>query len=187
MLFRSNRMHVDLAVAGKDGATPASRLRVTLLVGDTPVGSTVATSGADGSVGFTAAPILRLGCYTVKVSSVVAPGYAWNGSAPDTSYCVKALPASVRVTAFGLRKGHIHLGLGVVDVAGKPVDAHVSVAVVHGSTIFAASNGRTGSGVFGLTARGTPAKGCYGVRVLSVGAPGITWDQKAPHAAFCVR
>ncbi len=182
----NNRMHVDLAIAGKDGSTPASRVRVTLLVGDTPIASTVATSGADGSVGFTAAPILTLGCYSVKVSSVVSPGYAWNGTAPDTSYCVKALPGSVRVKTFGIRKGHLHLGIAVVDLSGKPVDAHVSVSVVRGSTTFAASHGRTVGGVFGLTARGTPAKGCYAVRVLSVAAPGITWDQKTPHAAFCV-
>jgi hypothetical protein len=182
----NNRMHVDLAVAGADGSTPTSRVRVTLLVGDTPIASTVATSGAGGSVGFTAAPVLTLGCYTVKVSSVVSPGYTWNGEAPDTSYCVKTLPASVRVTAFGIRKGHLHLGLRVVDLAGKPVNAHLSVAVVRGSTTFAASHGRAVGGILGLTARGTPAKGCYAVRILSVAAPGITWDQTTPHATFCV-
>ncbi len=184
----TNRIHVDLAVAGADGTTPSSRLRLSVMLGDTKVASTVATTGGDGSVSFTAAPQLQRGCYSLKVASVVTPGYAWDGITPDTSYCVTTLPASVRVTAFGMRKGHLHLGLAVVDRSGKPVAASMAVAVTRGTSTFAASHGKAGSdGTFGLTARGEPAKGCYGVRVTSLSAPGITWDKQMPHARFCVR
>jgi hypothetical protein len=84
---RHGHLHVALSVEDASGAPLRATVSFAILRGRAVFAATRGeTSG--GQIGITARGQLTAGCYTVRVSSVTAPGYAWDRVAPTTSYCV---------------------------------------------------------------------------------------------------
>jgi hypothetical protein len=182
-----DRMHLALRVVDDAGRPLPAQVRLALLVGSSTVADTSAATTADGSLGVTAEPRLERGCYSVRVESVTAPGYAWDEASPTQTYCVTSLPSHVSSVTFTRLHHLLHVELHVVDDSGRPLQARVLLAVFRGSAIFAATTGLTGAdGQLGLTPRQKPEPGCYSVHVESVDAPGYTWDKISPTTTYCV-
>jgi len=184
----NGHMHVAARLVDAGGRPVQGIVGLTLAVGGSPVASTQAASGADGSVGLTAAPPLQRGCYTLQVNSVSAAGYVWNRQSPGQTYCVKTLPAHVAATALVVVDGRLHAEVAVADSTGRPLAARVTYAVLHGAAKFASSSGPTNSdGRVALTA-GTPLQiGCYTLAISTISAAGFTWDHTAPVKRLCVQ
>jgi hypothetical protein len=97
---------------------------------------------------------------------------------------VAARVGSLTVGALGDR---LHLGVLVVDANGRPLQAHVTMALVAGASTFASTSGLTsGTGSLGLTTGNVPRPGCYTARVLAVTAAGYAWDGVTPAISYCV-
>jgi hypothetical protein len=185
-----DRLHVAMQLVDATGQPLQGTVRLAILFAGSQVASAALRSAGDGSVGVTAFPRLRLGCYSVRVQSVTAGGHVWNGVSPSGTYCVRSLPSSVRAISFGKRNGRLHLAVRIVDPAGRPLAAHVSVQVLHRGKSFVHATGRTGAGgTFALTARPKLGRGesCFTARVTAVGAPGYRWDKKNAAKFFCVK
>jgi hypothetical protein len=85
---RHGRLHVELGVLDAAGAPLRAHLALALLRGGAVFASSHGATAADGRLGLTAAGKLRPGCYSVRVSSLSAPGYTWDGVEPAGRYCV---------------------------------------------------------------------------------------------------
>jgi hypothetical protein len=183
-----DRMHVALRVVGGAGQPLQAEVGLALRVGSATVASTTGATSAQGWFGLTAAPRLERGCYSVEVTSLAVSGYAWDGTSPTQSYCVRSLPAHVVGLTFKPEADRMHVAVRVLDDAGQPLRAQVALALHVGSATVAATNGGTTAlGWLGLTAATSLERGCYSVQVTSVTAPGYTWDGLSPGQSYCVR
>ena len=184
-----DRLHVAMYLLDATGQPLAGTVRLAILFSGTRIASAAVRSGSDGSIGVTAFPLLRLGCYSVHVEGVTVTGHGWDGVSPPGTYCVRWLPASVSAIASGKRNGRLHLGVRVVDPAGRPLAARVAVQVLHRGQSFVRAAGRAGTaGWFSITARRKLGYGesCYTARVTAVGEPGYRWDRKNGTKYFCL-
>ncbi len=180
------RLHAEVAVADDAGAPVRARVTYSVLRGATKFASTSARANGEGRVGLTAGAPLQIGCYTLDISSIVAAGFAWDHTAPAKRLCVKSLPVHVASIAFERRHGHLHVSVSVAGETGRPVTAHVSIAVLRGTTLVASAQGATNAaGRFGLTTRPKMKPGCYAVRVKSVRAAGFRWNRVSPAKTYC--
>lgn len=185
-----DRLHVAMQLVDATGQPLQGTVRLAILFGGSQIASAAIRSASDGSVGVTAFPRLQLGCYSVRVQKVTAGGHAWNGVSPTGTYCVRSLPSSVSSIVFGKRNGRLHVAVRVVDPAGRPLAAHVSLLVLHRGRSFVRTSGRaTARGSFAVTARPKLGRGesCFTARVTAVGAPGYRWDKKNAAKFFCLR
>jgi hypothetical protein len=107
-------MHVAARLVDGSGRPVQGIVGLTLRVGGSPVASTQAAAGADGSLGLTAGPLLQRGCYGVTITSVAAAGHIWNRQSPSQTDCVRVLPMHVAATALVIVDGRLH---GDVNVA----------------------------------------------------------------------
>lgn len=184
---QDDHMHVGLRVVDGAGQALQARVDFALRLGSTTVATASETTGEDGAVGLTAFPILERGCYSVEVRAVVASGYAWNGVSPTQADCVSTLPAHVGSLEFSPEGNRMHLDVRVTDESGRPIAAHVGLALLVGSTTVAATTGATAvGGVVGLTAEPVLERGCYRVRITALASPGYVWDGVAPTASDCI-
>jgi hypothetical protein len=183
----NGHMHAAARLVDGSGRPVLGIVRLSVVVGTSTVASTQAATGADGTFGVTAEPLLQRGCYALEIRSISAPGHVWNGQSPPQTDCVKALPAQIAATALVVVEGRLHAEVAVADAAGRPVRARVSYSVLRGSTTFASTSGPADSeGRLGLTA-GTPLQvGCYTLGISSIAAPGFAWDHTAPVKRLCV-
>jgi hypothetical protein len=185
-----DRLHVAMHLLDATGQPLGGTVQFAILFSGTRIASAALRAGSDGSVGVTAFPLLRLGCYSVHVQRVTVSGHSWDGVSPPGTYCVRWLPASVSAISFGKRNGRLHLGVHVVDPAGHPLAARVAVQVLHRGKSFVRVAGRTSTGGwFSTTARPKLGHGesCFTARVTAVGEPGYRWDRKHATKFFCLR
>ena len=180
-------MHVAARLVDGSGRPVQGIVGLSLVVGTSPVVSTLAATGADGAFGLTAEPLLQRGCYLLEIRSITAPGHVWNGQSQSQTDCVNALPAHIAATALVVVEGRLHAEVAVADGAGRPVRARVSYSILRGSTTFASTSGPANSeGRLGLTA-GTPLEvGCYSLGISSISEAGFAWDHAAPVQRLCV-
>jgi hypothetical protein len=94
----------------------------------------------------------------------------------------------VRTVVFSRLKGRLHVTVHVADAAGHPLAGRVVLAVLRGTTVFAATAGATrADGTLALTARPKLASGCYTAHVRSLRVAGHLWDGSSPSKRYCVR
>ena len=185
-----DRLHVAMHLLDATGLPLQGTVRFAILFSGSQIASAAVRSASDGSVGTTAFPLLKLGCYSVQVQHVTVSGHDWNGVSPTGTYCVRWLPASVSAISFGRRNGRLHLGVRVVGPAGHPLAARVAVQVLHRGQTFARAAGRTRTGGWlSVTTRPKLGHGesCYTARVTAVGEPGYRWDRKNATKFFCLK
>ena len=184
-----DRLHVAMQLIDATGQPLQGTVRLAILFAGSQIASAALRSATDGSVGVTAFPRLRLGCYSVRIQNVTVSGHDWNGVSPSRTYCVRWLPSSVSSITFGKRNGRIHVRVGVVDPAGRPLAARVSVQVLHRGQSFARASGLAADGSFAVTARPKLGHGesCFTARVTAVGAPGYRWDKKNATKFSCLK
>jgi hypothetical protein len=97
-------------------------------------------------------------------------------------------PASITSLEFVPQQGHLHFDLKVVDNSGQPLQARVTLALVHGHATVASTSGQSdATGLLGLTARPKLELGCYSARVDALTVPGYLWDGFVPPTSYCVR
>ncbi len=94
--LRHGRLHVALGVLDAAGAPVRARVALAVLHAGAPFAATTGATGSDGRLGLTAAGTLATGCYAVRVSSVSAKGFAWDGVEPGGRYCLRAVPKPPR-------------------------------------------------------------------------------------------
>jgi hypothetical protein len=185
-----DRLHVAMTLVDATGQPLRGTIRLAILFAGSQIASAAVRSASDGSVGVTAFPRLRLGCYSVHVQNVTVSGHAWNGVSPTGTYCVRSLPSSVSAIAFGKRNGRLHIGVHIVDPAGHPLHARVALQVLHRGEIFARASGHAArDGSFAVTPRPKLGRGesCFTVRVTAVGASGYRWDKKHATKFGCLK
>jgi hypothetical protein len=179
-------LHAQAAIAAQGSHPIQGRVVVAVLRGAATYASTAGRTTPSGVFGVTTGGLAPPGCYQARVESLSAPGYTWDGSGPTATYCV---PPPAGITLLTLTRLHrrLHLELRLASGA-TALRGRVSVAILHGSSIFASGAGLTGAdGRFGLTAGRRPPRGCYTARVRSVSVHGTAWDRKAPVARLCIR
>jgi hypothetical protein len=182
-----NLLHVDVQVVDASRNPLQARVSLAVVQGSSLFASTSGRTDAGGRFGLTASRRPAPGCYQAQVQSVSVPGYAWDGTTPPASLCVRPSP-TVDSLAFTRRRGRVHLAVRVLGSDRRPLRARVSLAIVRGTSTFASTSATTSAaGTLGLTASRKPAPGCYTARVGSVSAPGYTWNRSAPAARICVR
>jgi hypothetical protein len=180
-------MHAAARLVDASGRPLQGIVGLTLTVGGSPVASTQAAAGADGSIGLTAGPLLQRGCYSLTISSVIAAGHVWNGQSPSQTDCVTALPMHVSSVELVVVDGRVHAEVAVADTTGRPVPARVAYSVMHGSTRFASTDGLANvDGRVGLTASTPLEVGCYALGISSIYAKGFVWDHTASGKQLCV-
>lgn len=183
----NDRMHVEVRVVDAAGQPLEARVKLAILVGLATIAKTRAGTTAQGWLGVTTFPDLERGCYSVRVESVVASGYQWNGSSPTQTDCVTRLPAHVGSLVFTPEDGRMHVTLRVSSGSGQPLQARVGLALLVGSKTVATTVGETtAAGVLGLTAQPNLERGCYTVHVESLVSPGWAWDGASPMETDCV-
>jgi hypothetical protein len=183
------RLRVALQLKDKNGNPVSARVSFAVLRDQSTFLSTVGQSASDGMIAVTGFPKLQLGCYTAQVRSVVAQGYVWDSASPLSKFCVETLPARVAAVAYGRKNRHLHVGVRIVDDAGKPLrNALVSFTVLHGTAPYASATGRTaGTGFVALTAGRKLVPGCYRTVVSTIRAPHYTWDHVTGSNGYCVK
>jgi hypothetical protein len=185
-----DRLHVAMELRDATGQPLRGTVRLGILFGGSQIASAVLESAPNGSLGVTAYPRLRLGCYSVRVQNVTVSGHVWNKLFPTDTYCVRWLPSSISAISFGRRNRHVHVGVRVVDPAGHPLAARVALQVMHQGKSYAKAAGRTTSaGWFAVTTRPKLRRGesCFTARVTAVGAPGYRWDKQHATKSFCFK
>jgi len=184
---QADHMHIALSVVDDAGQPLEAHVQLALLVGSSILSETAGATAADGVLGITAAQPLERGCYSVQVQSLTVPGYVWDNVSPTQTFCVSSLPAHISSLLFTPEDDRMHIALSVADDAGKPLEAHVQLALRLGSSTLSETAGATAAdGVLGITAAQPLERGCYSVQVQSLTAPGYSWDGTAPTQTFCV-
>jgi len=181
-----NLLHIEVRIVGTAGRPLQARVSFAILHDGSSLASTSGHTDQTGSLGMTAGHVPEPGCYRAQVRSVSAPGYTWNRVTPPANYCVQPSATVASLTLTRLHK-LLHLTVHVVGTGGRPLQARVSVAILHGRSVFASTTARTtAKGRLALTARWKPAKGCYSGAVRSLAVPGYTWSGTTPTARVCV-
>ncbi len=183
-----NHMHLELAVSNDAGQPLGARVAFALLLGSTPLATASGLTNDKGELTITAAARLQRGCYRVTVTSLTYPGYRWDGLSPPGTTCITTLPARAGGLSLTLRHRHLHLIVRASDDADSPLLAYVRLALTRGPLALPVVTGRTSSsnGVLSITLNRRLVQGCYHARVVSLTAPGYTWDHLASPATYCV-
>jgi hypothetical protein len=137
---------------------------------------------AGGSPTFTAA---LGGQASTQIETITAPTQP---TTPPAAPPPPPPPASITSLEFAPQQGRLHVDLKVVDDSGQPLQARVTLALVHGHATVASTSGQSDArGLLGLTARPRLELGCYSARVDSVTVRGYLWDGFVPATTYCVR
>jgi len=184
----NGRLHLALRVVDSASRPVAARLRLAFVsVPSTVFATALGRTDASGQLAVTASPKPPPGCYSVKIIAVIAPGFTWNGVTPTNRTCV--LPAvAVGPPVFSLIRRHLQVALRLTGESGRGVGAHVELSIEKDGATFASSVVASGSaGRAALIAGPLPPPGCYTVHLVSITAPGYTWDGAQPRASYCIK
>jgi len=86
---KQRHLHVAVRVVDDTGHPIAARVSYAVLHGKTLYASTAGATTSAGWLPMTAGKKLAKGCYSVKVKTIAAHGYAWDRVTGSNRYCVK--------------------------------------------------------------------------------------------------